>query len=82
MTQATDKTHDDKVFELGQAYVRTVHELRNIVKTLGATSHEVYEKLREVETIQRKLKQTQAQDRKRAKNAESKRQSINNRSNY
>jgi len=57
--------HDDKVFELAQAYVRAVNDLRRIVKEKGAASHEAYEALRVCEAIQRRIKKLQTADRRR-----------------
>jgi len=53
------------VFELAQAYVRAVNDLRRIVKEKGAASHEAYEALRVCEAIQRRIKKLQTADRRR-----------------
>lgn len=67
MSKATDEAHDDKVIELGKAFVRAYNDWGITVKKFGAVSTEANEKYRVVLTVQKRLHKLQAQDRKRAK---------------
>ena len=67
MSAKTDTAHDDKVFELGQAYVRAHNEWHKALKQYGATSRESNEAFDIVLKIRDQIQRVQLGDKKRNK---------------